>query len=176
MRRELIFIRCAEAINVASTSHTWISNPASFRNPHYIKVETLLIWFHCWLVIHSSKFRQIAKNNTVVSARLFLDLAFSILLFPSESESKKKQQHTIPFFSLKMDFVVAFALLCLFTMEPWRVLSQQQQRLLVNMTLVPNARASGARKFSFIFLVWLLINTFVLLLLFIKSWRVGNIL
>ncbi|KAH1230695.1 Pectin acetylesterase 9 [Glycine max] len=85
-------------------------------------------------------FLQVQTN----SKKQHSNLAFSILLFPSESESKKKQQHTIPFFSLKMDFVVAFALLCLFTMEPWRVLSQQQQRLLVNMTLVPNARASGA--------------------------------
>ncbi|XP_014628416.1 pectin acetylesterase 9 isoform X2 [Glycine max] len=40
---------------------------------------------------------------------------------------------------------LAFAFLCLFTVEPWRVCSQQQQqRLLVNMTLVPSARASGA--------------------------------
>jgi hypothetical protein len=51
----------------------------------------------------------------------------------------------IPFIFLKkMKFVVALALLCIITVEPWRVNSEQ--RLLVNMTLVANARDTGARK------------------------------
>ncbi|XP_014514814.1 pectin acetylesterase 9 [Vigna radiata var. radiata] len=42
-----------------------------------------------------------------------------------------------------MNILVALAFLCLATLAPWRVRSQQQ-RLLVNMTLVSKAKASGA--------------------------------
>ncbi|BAT94224.1 hypothetical protein VIGAN_08080700 [Vigna angularis var. angularis] len=42
-----------------------------------------------------------------------------------------------------MNILVALAFLCLATLAPWRVRSQQQ-RLLVNMTLVTKAKASGA--------------------------------
>nr|KYP74789.1 Protein notum isogeny [Cajanus cajan] len=42
-----------------------------------------------------------------------------------------------------MNLAVAFAFVFLTTVAPWRVRSQEQ-RLLVNMTLVPNARASRA--------------------------------
>lgn len=47
----------------------------------------------------------------------------------------------IPLFSATMNFAVAFALLCLITVEPWRVNSQG---LRVDMTLVPKARDTGA--------------------------------
>ncbi|CAJ2630008.1 unnamed protein product [Trifolium pratense] len=51
----------------------------------------------------------------------------------------------IPFIYLKKKtkFVVALALLCIITVEPWRV-NSAEQRLLVNMTLVANARDTGA--------------------------------
>jgi hypothetical protein len=52
----------------------------------------------------------------------------------------------IPFIFLKkMKFAVALALLCIITVEPWCV-NSKEQRLLVNMTLVANARDTGARK------------------------------
>jgi hypothetical protein len=76
-----------------------------------------------------------------VRAELYLDLTFFSILFCIESSGKIM----IPFIFLKkMKFVVALALLCIITVEPWRVNSEQ--RLLVNKTLVANARDTGARK------------------------------
>ncbi|KAI5400444.1 pectin acetylesterase 9 [Lathyrus oleraceus] len=43
-------------------------------------------------------------------------------------------------FLVTMNFVVTFALLYLIMVMPWHVNSQEEQRLLVNMTLVTNAR------------------------------------
>jgi hypothetical protein len=77
-----------------------------------------------------------------VRAELYLDLTFFSILFCIESSGKIM----IPFIFLKkMKFVVALALLCIITVEPWRV-NSEEQRLLVNMTLVANARDTGARK------------------------------
>ncbi|GAU32392.1 hypothetical protein TSUD_44350, partial [Trifolium subterraneum] len=42
-----------------------------------------------------------------------------------------------------MKFTVTLALLCIITVEPWRV-NSEEQRLLVNMTLVAKARDTGA--------------------------------
>ncbi|KAL5069856.1 hypothetical protein RYX36_020743 [Vicia faba] len=46
--------------------------------------------------------------------------------------------------SVSMNFAVAFALVCIITVVPWRVESQEEQRLLVGMTIVRNARDTGA--------------------------------
>ncbi|KAK2404587.1 Pectinacetylesterase family protein [Trifolium repens] len=51
----------------------------------------------------------------------------------------------IPLFSLRMNFAaMAMALLYLTTVKPWRVNSDEQQTLMVNMTLVTNARETSA--------------------------------
>lgn len=47
-------------------------------------------------------------------------------------------------FSVTMNFAVAFALFYLITVESWRVHSQEPKKLYVNMTLVNNARETGA--------------------------------
>jgi hypothetical protein len=53
----------------------------------------------------------------------------------------------IPLFSLTMNFAaMAMAILYLTTVEPWRVNSEEQQKLMVNMTLVTNARETSACK------------------------------
>ncbi|MCI32610.1 notum-like protein, partial [Trifolium medium] len=50
----------------------------------------------------------------------------------------------IPLFSLRMNFAaMAVALLYLTTVEPWRV-NSEEQTLMVNITLVTNARETSA--------------------------------
>jgi hypothetical protein len=73
----------------------------------------------------------------------------------------------IPLFSLRMNFAaMAMALLYLTTVKPWRVNSDEQQTLMVNMTLVTNARETSACKLNF--------NLFSSVLLFIIGYRVPN--
>ncbi|KAF7813176.1 pectin acetylesterase 9 [Senna tora] len=69
-----------------------------------------------------------------------LDFAFSVSLISEEIRNPRKR--SIVLVVLEMESVVVLALFAFVAFAPWRVLSEE--KLLVNMTLVRNARALGA--------------------------------